>query len=599
MKIKHGSIVVETSGKLGGQDVLKSRSGHSLRNRSFQLDKQSASRSSVQSAFALLSKYWRELSQAQRKSWNSFASDVTFPDRFYDTTHYTGQQIFVKLNFNILLMGNSILLDPPSVIRTESYSIDLVINSGSGGTLFLNISSALAAGDRLKVFATRPLSRGVTAKPKLFRFIKLIDSAPSGQFDVYDEYVNIFGSVGDDNSQIIFKIIPVSYSTGFEGVQAFSPPESPVVFVADQKAKRVLGYPRLFSHSSQIASNVLGQSDFKTASDPPACNVSPTGLWLPHSARILDCRLVIVDRNHSRVLIFNTMPKSLADRPDIILGQPDLVTCTRHQPPPGNSYHLNYPFDCAWDGTHFMVLDTESSRVLCWIGWPTVNMQPADIIIGHLNDDQYLPNDGGAPSARTLNYPKSIDCIAGVTYVSDSGNNRVLVFNPVTNVDFQAADLVIGQADFVSVLANRGGSPADNTLNAPSGCAVMGNLLIIADQNNHRALLYTAIPLVNGAPAQFVYGQPGFDTNARNQGGDPAAYTLDYPMRPAVFAGILFICDRNNHRVLRYNGIPAQTNVPAVGVLGQTSLNCNGFYSRGPVSSKGFKSPVSIAFLVE
>src|SRR5258706_13175850 len=52
---------------------------------------------------------------------------------------------------------------------------------------------------------------------------------------------------------------------------------------------------------------------------------------------------------------------------------------------------------------------------------------------------------------------------------ADQQNNRVLIWNKVPTTNGAPADLVIGQADFVSGSANRGGSTNSNTLNVPLG----------------------------------------------------------------------------------------------------------------------------------
>jgi hypothetical protein len=98
--------------------------------------------------------------------------------------------------------------------------------------------------------------------------------------------------------------------------------------------------------------------------------------------------------------------------------------------------------------------------------------------------------------------------------VADSGNHRVLVWNsfPVSNA--QAADLVIGQGDFISNSDNRGlSAPTAATLSSPSDVAYDGTTLAIADYGNHRVLIYDTFPTSNGASATRLLGQTSFSTN--------------------------------------------------------------------------------------
>src|SRR3989338_1711479 len=58
-----------------------------------------------------------------------------------------------------------------------------------------------------------------------------------------------------------------------------------------------------------------------------------------------------------------------------------------------------------------------------------------------------------------------------------------------------AADVVVGQPDFTSSTANNGGRSA-RTLSSPDGVFSDGHRLFIADRNNHRVLIYNTVPAV-------------------------------------------------------------------------------------------------------
>ena len=81
---------------------------------------------------------------------------------------------------------------------------------------------------------------------------------------------------------------------------------------------------------------------------------------------------------------------------------------------------------------------------------------------------------------------------AGHLYAADTANNRVLGWhNEAALVTGQPADLVVGQIDLYSVLANSNGSSNANftNLSSPSGVAVdsKGNLYV-SDTGNGRVL---------------------------------------------------------------------------------------------------------------
>jgi hypothetical protein len=140
----------------------------------------------------------------------------------------------------------------------------------------------------------------------------------------------------------------------------------------------------------------------------------------------------------------------------------------------------------------------------------------------------------------------------GSLYVADDANHRVLRFSPPFSTNM-AASLVIGQADFISGSANRGGTAGQDTLNRPKGVAMdaSGNLYV-AEYENNRVTRYSQ-PFSNGMLASDVFGQPDFTTIGENTGGIGPS-SLYHPVDVAVSrtGDALFITDQGNVRVLGY-----------------------------------------------
>ncbi len=143
--------------------------------------------------------------------------------------------------------------------------------------------------------------------------------------------------------------------------------------------------------------------------------------------------------------------------------------------------------------------------MLIWNSFPTTNFQPADLVLGQsdfthnqYNDDNQDGVADATPTARTL-----FDPYVGVwsngrqLFVTDSSNNRVLVWNSFPTTNFQPADEVLGQSDFVHDQYNddnQDGTPdataSARTLNYPVGVFVRRDKLLITDNGNHRVLVF-------------------------------------------------------------------------------------------------------------
>jgi sugar lactone lactonase YvrE len=198
-----------------------------------------------------------------------------------------------------------------------------------------------------------------------------------------------------------------------------------------------------------------------------------------------------------------------------------------------------------------------------------------------------------ATTQNSLNnvYGVALDPVNNKLYVADYFNHRVLRFAlPITG-NQPNAEAVLGQADFTSGSANRGGSVAANTINSPIGLAVgSAGRLWVADNQNHRVLRFeSAHTKVNGADADGVLGQADFTSSgaATTQSG------IDEPSGVAVdSAGRLWVADRGNNRVLRFENAAAKANgANADGVLGQANYTSGG----SALAQNRFTNPKGVA----
>ncbi len=179
----------------------------------------------------------------------------------------------------------------------------------------------------------------------------------------------------------------------------------------------------------------------------------------------------------------------------------------------------------------------------------------------------------GTITAEGLRNPHGIDIdtIHHRLFVADRDNNRVLIFNlDSTNnmVDF-TADNVLGQANFSSGTANRGGSVAANTLNQPWNLAYDSerNYLYVGDLNSNRVLIYDVTSITDGEDAINVLGQANFTSSG-------AATTINGLRSPLGLAvdtvnDRLFVADANNARVIAYSIASITDGEDAINVLGQ------------------------------
>ncbi|MEZ4701653.1 MAG: T9SS type A sorting domain-containing protein [Rhodothermales bacterium] len=285
---------------------------------------------------------------------------------------------------------------------------------------------------------------------------------------------------------------------------------------------------------------------------------------------------------------------------DGVLGQIDLASNT----PDTQAEILRYPRDMAIGPTgKLFVADCNNSRVLRWASADAMlDASDAEAVLGQVNFTDGLSNGGGALGDWTVQCPYSVAVdAAGSLWVSDQANNRILRFdNAESLTDGASADGVLGQADFVSNSANRGGSAAANTLYSPRGIAVdAAGRLWVADQGNHRVLRYdNASAKADGADADGVLGQPLFTSATRDQDDmGTIAAGMNSPYDTAVDEnGVLWVADKNNSRIMRWDNAAAASNgANADGVLGQPTLAAGQANQGGAASASTLNQPLAVA----
>ncbi len=381
--------------------------------------------------------------------------------------------------------------------------------------------------------------------------------------------------------------------------------------------------------TGQAARIVIGQTSF-TQEDTGATNTligSASGIAFANNT------LFVADANrygagpiNNRVLIFHNLalPKP-ADQlsssnslnatcpvclgtADVVLGQTDFnkndvgLTATG----------MRLPTAVASDGTMLVVADTDNNRVLIWRQIPASNAAAADIVVGQ---PDFTKNATAAPpNSKSLRGPQGVWIQNGKLFIADTQNNRVLVFNSIPAGNGAAADVVLGQPDFTTLIepdiTKAPVVPKAGSLLNPVAVTSDGQRLYVTDLGESRVLIWNNIPGQNGAPADVALGQPdlttGIDNNAASlcpsNGVNPlnnaAAFparcgkTLSFPRFALSDGKRLFVADGGNDRILIYSTIPTANGQAADIILGQPDENTN----QSSDNADAFQTPSSLAW---
>jgi len=284
--------------------------------------------------------------------------------------------------------------------------------------------------------------------------------------------------------------------------------------VADTDNNRVLIWNEIPTSMNQNADIVIGQTNFTTLKSPQVVDKyslrGPQGVWIQNG------KLFVADTQNNRVLIWNTIPTQNNQGADVVLGQNNFTS--NYQPSPSATAptvaanQLLGPTSVTADATHLYVADLGNNRVLIWNEIPTVNAQNADVVVGQPDMTQSAANNPNVCQGyvtgvlagqceTSLNFPRYALSINGQLFVSDSGNDRVLIFNQIPTTNGKNATGVLGEPDFQqdvvsSATISIASTDVDNTggvdlLATPQALAWDGTNLYVSDPYNRRVSIFT------------------------------------------------------------------------------------------------------------
>jgi hypothetical protein len=313
----------------------------------------------------------------------------------------------------------------------------------------------------------------------------------------------------------------------------------------------------------------------------PAAPIIPSACTLfgPRSAAL--CAnggpLIVSDTGHHRLMIWKIPPRSDDTPADVVIGQPNFESEGRNSNAAAGPATLNVPTGIAVENGILAVADAWNHRVLLWHGIPDRSNQPADVVIGQTDFHSVHANRGAdTPRADTLNWCYGLALHAGRLYVADTGNRRVLVWNEIPARNGCAADLVLGQRDFVT-RDEVGSHEAAAGMRWPHALCFSEQMVFVADAGASRVMVWSELPEREGEPCSCVLGQSDFFGRDHNAGEyHPTAASLNMPYGVCTAAGQLMVADTANSRLLGFELGALSSGQPASRLTGQHTFTHRG-----------------------
>jgi DNA-binding beta-propeller fold protein YncE len=392
-----------------------------------------------------------------------------------------------------------------------------------------------------------------------------------------------------------------AHKLGFNGINTgvAMDPTGHKLFLSDTTNNRVLVYDLDVDNTltDRVPDSVLGQTNFYRA----AAATTQAGMNVPYGLAFDDAndRLFVAQGTGNRVAVFDVASITNGEDAVNVLGQATFTATTAATTQVGMSLPIDVTYDSA--NQRLFVAENTSHRVKVYsfASSPAPGMN-ADNAVGQTDSSLSAPlpiytktTAHNGPNPLGLSTPTigmALDSVGNRLFLSDTTNNRILVYNLNTDDSLidRIPDNVLGQTNFH---LNAAGATQVG-LETPNGLALSGSTtLFVAEGAGSRVKVYDVTSITNGEDAINVLGQTLFTgtTAATSQGGMSAPIDVVYD----EIHDRLFVADSTLNRVTTYdlsNGITNGEN--AVNVLGQANFTS----STAATTQTGMNVPFGLAY---
>lgn len=191
-KVQYSAPITALVGSIGGWTFQRNRSGEIARLRPRGLQSPSPKQGISLSLNTQLVAAFTELTPNQKQDWDDFAVANTHQDRFGTVRTLTGQNWFISINRNRLLLSLGILNSPPiHTLPDGNSNFSLTVDTGQ--ILFTKSAPTSPTDTALKIFTTPPLGRSTTSLQSSLRLTRILDTPPFVAIDIRLDWASTHG----------------------------------------------------------------------------------------------------------------------------------------------------------------------------------------------------------------------------------------------------------------------------------------------------------------------------------------------------------------------------------------------------------------------
>jgi len=259
------------------------------------------------------------------------------------------------------------------------------------------------------------------------------------------------------------------------------------LIVADAWNHRILIWNQVPTVSNTAPDVILGQADPTHVDENRGGKCSGRSFYWPFGIAMVGGTFYVADTGNRRVLAWDGIPGP-DDEPSFVLGQPSPEVRDENRGELGPS-SFRWPHDIAGTNDVLHIADAGNHRILGWLPSPGKD-RDADTVLGQTDFVSGAEFPYAPQTETSLRFPYAVDIDDDVMVVADTANNRILIWDGVPTSAHVPADRVLGQPHFASNGENRWDLVGADTFCWPYGLSLHRGRLAISDSGNNRVTVW-------------------------------------------------------------------------------------------------------------
>jgi hypothetical protein len=199
-RIKFTAIVEDIRGSIGGTTFQRNKYGYTCKRKPRMTLPNSQYQNRQKGYFGTAIAAWRELTQAVRDSWDTWASTYPSYAKHNPSAQLSGYAVYTRTTVYTLMQGYQPRTSAPSFTLESDDTLTWGL-ALAGGVLTLNVTSVTdTEGWELLIFVSRPLSSAQMFVGTKTRLLPLFAANADMALNITSHYINQFGvlpAVGD------------------------------------------------------------------------------------------------------------------------------------------------------------------------------------------------------------------------------------------------------------------------------------------------------------------------------------------------------------------------------------------------------------------